>query len=69
MLLSLPIIKLQVFCWNWEQDSQKLNSHQSTKQHISVLLLKFISLLNSLNLYSLDSLEEMLIYDFDFVLV
>ena len=69
MLLSLPIIRLQVFCWNWEQNSQKLNSHQNTKQHISILLLKFISLLNSLNLYSLDSLEEMLIYDFGFVLV
>jgi len=65
MLLFLPVIKLQVFCWNWEQNS----SHQSTKQHISVLLLKFISLLNSLNLYSLDSLKEMLIYGFGFVLV
>ena len=45
MLLSLPVIKLQVICWNLEQNSQNLNSHQSTEQYISVLLQKFISLL------------------------
>ena len=67
MLLSLPVIRLQVFLLELGTKFSKL---KFTSKYQTIYFSTFAEIyfkLNSLNLYYVDSLEEMLIYGFGYV--